>query len=233
MSCHDFDRRISPYLDGRLTGREHEEASLHFAVCGDCTAAKHELQKVRGTLRALPSRKAPTHLSVSLRIAASKERVRRSNQASLRARLSYWRKELRLSIDNLMRPLAIPAAGGLASAIVLFSMLVPTFAKLKPLAGASDIPTPFYTAATVKRTLLPFGSIKDELFVDVTIDVNGRMVAYSIPQGQPAMLDAELIRNLEEHLVYTQFTPATTFGQPVYGGRLLVHISRKSIDVRG
>ena len=40
---------------------------------------------------------------------------------------SRWRDRVELSLRNLMRPLALPAVGGLCSAVFLFSTLVPMF----------------------------------------------------------------------------------------------------------
>ncbi len=231
MKCHDFDRRISAYLDGQLTETEHKEISLHLSLCEACAAGKQNLEEVRSSLRNLASIAPPAELATSLRVIASKERARRAARASAKAMFEHWKAHARLWVNNLMRPLAIPAVGGLVSAVMLFSMLVPTFTK-PTLGEGADVPTPFYSAAKVKSTMAPFGLVKDELFVDVTIDENGRMVEYSIPKGQPAVQDRELIRTVETHLLFTEFTPATTFGQPMYG-KIRVYIRRSSIEVRG
>jgi hypothetical protein len=233
MKCYGYDRRISAYLDGRLTEQEHREVALHLEWCDGCAAGVKELGQVRNGLRDLPPAVAPPDLEVSLRVIASKERTRRVARATLSALSKNWLSNVRLWTNNLMRPLAIPTLGGLTSAVVLFSMLVRVPAFTRSVENSIDVPTPFYTAATVKSSMAPFGLIREDLFVDVTIDGNGRMVDYTIPQGQPIVSSPELLRDIENHLLFTEFTPAMTFGQPTYGGRVRVYIGRSSIDVKG
>ena len=232
MMCHGYDRKISAYLDSRLTEPEHKEVLLHLSHCDRCASAKQRLERIKLNLRTLPPVASPDGLQTALRVIASKEKVRRAAHASLSALLHHWHENARLWVNNLMRPLAIPAVGGLASAVVMFSMLVPTFST--PVSeGRLDVPTPFYTAAAVKSSMAPSGFVKDELFIELTIDRNGRMVEYSIPEGQPIVRDAELIRAVEKQLLFTEFTPATRFGQPMYGGKIRVYMRISSIEVKG
>ena len=230
--CHGFDRKISAFLDGRLTEPEHKEVLLHLSLCDRCASGKRQSENIRASLSNLPEVAAPEGLKTALRVIASKEKVRREARASLSAFLHHCHGNARLWVNNLMRPLAIPAVGGLASAVVLFSMLVPTFNK--PVAGGiTDVPTPFYTAAAVKSSMAPFGFLQDELFIELTIDGNGRMVEYSIPDGQPIVENPELIRAVENNLLFTEFTPATAFGRPMYGGKIRVYMRISSIEVKG
>src|SRR5207302_196840 len=68
----------------------------------------------------------PAHLAANLRVLASHERARRVSRASLSTRTQFVYDRIRLWFDNLMRPMALPLGGGLLSAVVLFSVLVPT-----------------------------------------------------------------------------------------------------------
>ena len=49
-------------------------------------------------------------------------------------------------MGELMRPLAIPTAGGFAAALVLFSMLAPSLAVRGGSVSTADTPTGLYTA---------------------------------------------------------------------------------------
>jgi hypothetical protein len=223
---------ISSFLDGRLTEPEHKEVLLHLRHCDRCAYAKQSLENIRVNLRSLPKVPAPDNLQTALRVIASKEKVRRAARASLSAFFHHCRENVLLWVNNLMRPLAIPAVGGLASAVVLFSMLVPTFSR--PVSeGRVDVPTPFYTEATVKSSMAPFGFLEDELYIELTIDRNGRMVEYSIPEGQAIVQNPELLRAVENNLLFTEFTPATVFGRPLYGGKIRVFMRISSIEVKG
>ncbi|MBC8164812.1 MAG: hypothetical protein H7Y20_02935 [Bryobacteraceae bacterium] len=185
---------------------------------------------IRG-LAALPSPVPPPELNLRLRITASREADRRRSRQTLRQRLSVTLADFRLWTDNLMRPLAIPTAGGFASALVLFSVFASGITIPSVSASTSaDVPTGLYTEASVK-SYLPLGFDGNDLMVELTIDDQGRVVDYSIPN--PQHTNSRQIRlNIEKHLLFTQFTPATSFGQPT-AGKVRIWFRSSRIDIRG
>jgi len=68
--------------------------------------------------------------------------------------------------------------------------------------------------------------------VDVLVDGEGRMLDYSILDGQQWTLDAAARRSIENTLLLTRFTPATMFGQPA-SGKLRISLRRSHVDVIG
>ena len=184
----------------------------------------HALGRVIGTLR---KRVPPPELSVSLRAMASRERAR-----LLQGLQMPLADRARLFVDNLMRPLALPFAGGIFSAVVLFGMwVIPTY----PLRGSStvDVPTMLSTQAAVQQTG-PVGATGD-VVVDVTVeplaDGTGRMLDYHIVWGNVPN-DEALRHSIESFLIFTVFKPATTLGQPVVG-KLRLSLQSSHIDVKG
>lgn len=182
---------------------------------------------VSRALQELPRHTPPGSLSGSLRVLASRERDR-----ILRGPKQALTDRVHLFFDNLMRPLALPFAGGVFSAVVLFSMwVIPTY----PLRGSStaDVPTTLYTQAAVKQTG-PVAATGD-VMVDVTVeplpDGTGRMVDYRILSGNVANNEA-LRRSIETFLIFTVFQPATALGQPVLG-TIRLSLQSSQIDVRG
>jgi len=184
---------------------------------------------LREGLRALPQRQVPVRLAARLSALASREFARNARNAVRGSRIAEWVERYELWADNLMKPLAIPFAGGLASAFVLFSMLAPTFAP--PVRTVEDVPTAFYTLASLD-SLGPFGMVDDMIILDVTVDEQGRMVEYSSPNDNPVLRNPNLRRIIENNLLFTRFSPANLFGQPV-SGKLRIAIRRSHMDVRG
>jgi len=129
-----------------------------------------------------------------------------------------------------MRPFALPTAGGFASALVLFSVFASGLDT--PIAKAShvDVPTGLYTEASV-RNYLPLGLHDSDIVVELTIDDQGRVVDYHLP-AMSAPLSRELRRNIENNLLFTQFTPVRNFGQPVKA-KVRISFQSSQIDVRG
>jgi hypothetical protein len=181
-------------------------------------------ETISHALRSLPRRLPPPGLNSSLRVLASRERRRRVYGSTI-----AFRDRLRLFTDNLMRPLALPFAGGVFSTVILFSMcVVPAY----PVRGSStfDVPTGLTTAATVKLTA-PIAAHAGDVVVDITVDGYGRMIDYTIVSGN-ASNNAALRRSIEGILLLTMFTPATSFGQPVEG-RIRLSLRSSQIDVKG
>jgi len=190
--------------------------------------ALEQTLRVRNALRRLPVLSPPPQLAGVLRVMASHERMRRLALGSPAAVLTHWGDRLRLWADNLMRPLALPLAGGLISAIVLFAMLVPSMLFQRSL--ANDVPlVGLYREAAV-ATPAPFGFDADHFILEVTVDRQGRMVDYSITDGDRLIHKTRLRRAIENYVLFTGFSPATAFGQPVYG-KVTVSFSRYQYNV--
>ena len=186
------------------------------------TPDSHEI--VGQSLRSLPTRRPPASLRTSLRVIASRERQR------LLERRIGWRDRLQLFSTNLMRPLALPLAGGVFSTVALFSMwLVPTY----PLRAddAFDVPTALSTDPTVFQTA-PIGATSADIVVDVTVDDQGRMIDYAVVSGSATLTSATLRKNLENRLLFTVFKPATQFGQPM-SGKIRISLRTSEVDVKG
>jgi hypothetical protein len=129
--------------------------------------------------------------------------------------------------------MALPVAGGLVSAVFLFSALMPTFAVQSGVVGAieADVPTVLATEASMQSSL-SFGLTDDDIVVDVLIDEQGRLIDYSFPQPQTFAHSAEVRRSVANTLVCTKFTPATLFGQPA-AARIRITLRADRVDVRG
>ncbi len=129
-----------------------------------------------------------------------------------------------------MKPLALPAAGGLAAAVVLFLAVSTGFQGIISAPQPGDIPTILATEAQLKSTLLD--TAPDEISVEVLVDEQGRVIDYSLPSGLDLAARQELRRVIGNSLLFTQFQPATMFGQPT-AGWVKVKFRRTQLDVRG
>ena len=230
MSCEKVNTFISAYLDEALSGDDRATVAQHLAQCRECGGQIERHRQTRAMLRQLTGAAMPPELAGRLRVVASHERERRLARFDWATRLENLGERLRLFTDNLMRPLALPFAGGLVSAVMLFSMLVvPQFSGNAVV--SDDVPTMLTTEATVKSAL-SFGLADDDIVVDVLVDESGRMLDYWVPDGQQWAADPQLRRSIEKTLVCTQFTPATMFGQPA-SGKLRITLRRSHVEVKG
>ena len=173
----------------------------------------HE-EHVSMMLRNLPRRVPPAGLTTSLRVIASRERQRRIEGQSLSKVCVRWLDRTRLTVQDMLRPLMLPATGGVFSAVVLFSMwLVPTYPLRTKM--MVDIPTQLTTGVQIQRSVTAV--LSDSVLVDVDVDDQGRLLGYQIVSGADVVADPLMRRRMETALWFTTFSPATAFGMPMAG----------------
>ncbi len=227
MECSSVIERVSEYLDDAVSADERRALKRHFSVCRECKLESERYSELRENLRSLPMRMPPADLTTRLRVVASKVRMESFGGASPWAR---WRDRAELWLHNLMRPLAVPAVGGLCSAVFLFSTLVPTFKSAYAMSASGDFPTMLSTAPMLKCTA-PVAFSDHDSVVDLQLDDQGQIVGFSIVSA-PGQQNEELRREVENHLLFTEFWPATTFGRGV-AGTIRISFRNNRIDVRG
>jgi len=160
---------------------------------------------------------------------ASHECARRVARRNFATRVQHWVSLVRLAFDNMMRPFAVPFTGGLLSALVLFSVLVPSlsfphsYSDDMPVAGlTSDMqwgdPDPVWlgtrdTHAWLEpATALIYGN---QVSLTLVIDERGRVHDYYLSGG-------ELTDEMKNLILLSQFKPATVNGQPTWGLKQVV-----------
>lgn len=228
MNCQNVRLWLSAHLDGQLSDDLEQRVHEHLAECRECALAFDQTLRISSAVRRLPVLAPPAELTHRLRVMASRECARRLLLGSPAAALAELRDRMRLWVDHLMRPLALPMAGGLISALILFSVLVPRMSFRHSL--GNDVPLlSLYREAAV-ATPAPFGFDADHFILEVTVDQNGRMVDYSVADGDRVMHNPRLRRAIENYVLFTGFSPAKAFGQPTYG-KVTVSFSRYSFNV--
>jgi hypothetical protein len=231
MDCQQIKLKVSDVLDGHIVEAERKQVLAHMEHCPDCASRFGQQQGIRHALRNLPPRPVPADLAMNLRVAASREASHRRLSHQVGGWFQVQQQTLSLFFNNLMRPLAIPFAGGLCSAVLLFSMVMTNFRDIV-VAHADDVPTILFTTASVTHSSLPFEFDAENVMLDVYVDGQGRVVDYSFPAGYGSLTSGTERRLLENALLFTQFAPATTFGQPT-AGWVRLSFRRSHIDVKG
>ena len=229
MSCENVQKRISLLLDCKLPACEREYVLAHLDACGLCGERFESMQYMRASLRDMARPRVPATLSTQLRVMASHERARRIARKNLSTRLAHWVTATRLAFDNMMRPFAVPVTGGVVSALVLFSLLVPSLSfphshtYEPPLAVAeTDVqwgdPDGKLLGATADHArLLPGSAViyGNEVSLTLLIDERGRVQDYYLSGG-------ELTDEMASLIMFSQFAPATVSGQPTWGLKQVV-----------
>jgi hypothetical protein len=230
MDCLQVQWMLSAFLDGRIVESEKRLLEEHLESCVECDARYTNMVAVQAALRAVPVRKVNRQLALSLRSMASREAARRRRRVDFRARVHDLAERVTFWASGLMKPLALPAAGGLATAVLLFMAVMTNFQGIISVPQPGDVPTILATEAQLKSTLLD--TAPEEINVDVLVDEQGRVIDYSLPKGLDLAARQELKRVIGNSLLFTQFLPKTTFGQPT-SGWVPVTFRRTQLEVRG
>jgi hypothetical protein len=225
MNCEKVRKTLSGFVDRRLARAPLDTVSRHLAHCRDCSSYAQELSELHSALRSLPAVAPPAKLITELQVLASRERMRQLSRGTLTALVHLWAAEMRLLFDNLMRPFAIPLAGGVLSAVFLFTMLMPTLQF--PHLTRNDVPSGLFTQSDATLDALPpFGFSEDNVVVQVTLDERGSVVDYTLPNN----VSGKLRNDIANMILFAKFQPATEFGMPIAA---TVLVSFRRIDVKG
>jgi anti-sigma factor RsiW len=228
MECASVRPRVSAYLDDAVSAEERRSLKRHLNSCRDCALESERYSQVREKLRLLPRLTPPADLTTRLRVVASKVRMESFGGAGPWSR---WRDRMELSLRNLMRPLALPAVGGLCSAVFLFSTLVPMFKSAFAMSASADVPTMLTTEPMLKYMAPVAFANNGDAVVDLQLDDQGQIVNFTIVSA-PGQQSERLRRSIENNLLFTEFWPATTFGRGV-AGTIRISFRNSRIDVRG
>lgn len=223
MTCAEYKKQFSLYLDGQVSGAEMFALTRHMETCPNCTQEYVELRRTQQMLLELrrAKAKAPADLALRLRLAISREskQARRSRFEGTMVRLS-----------NSLNALMVPVTAGVVSAVLIFGLLLGFFALPTQLqASSSDVPLMLYTGPQLEQS--PFGTSlgsigDDSVVVEAFVDANGRVQDYRV-LSQPDDAKA-VLPELKNLLIFTTFRPALSMGVPT-PGRAVISFSKISV----
>jgi hypothetical protein len=239
MRCENVQELISLLLDRRASAVQRENVVSHVKSCRECGEHFRSMNALRTNLRQIPEPVVPVQLAARLRVVASHERQRQLSRISFSARLRNWAARTELMFDNMMRPVAVPLAGGLLSALILFCALVPNLSfahnftdrlfftypiglavEQVPQAGGDTL-----TSTTQSFRILPVdGALPADArdVVELTIDASGHVSDYYVTRG-------ELTPEVQSIIMFSSFIPATNLGIPVTGKVRIVQAPSRNV----
>jgi hypothetical protein len=212
MSCTRYKEHVLESVEGNQALAE--ELNSHLAVCESCRGEMEEMAQLKQWLHAMPHHAMPRELDLSIRSEYSR-------QASFK-----FSDRFSMMVENILRPLALPAAAGIVVAIICFSVLLNTLWMHPALANPSDDLQLTVRTAPRSRAGSYFpivadsnSSLPDEpLLVETSVDTHGRVYSFRVLSGPNT---PPVILSLEKVLYFTVFDPATSFGRPTSSKAIL------------
>ncbi len=210
MTCFSTKRHSTAYVDGRLRSREHSRIMAHLLQCDSCAAYIHEIRSLRSHLQNLPTQSVSENLAMKLRIMASREKQALSQTRG--SRLLLVLEKWKFRVDELMRPLTIPATGGLLSSVMLFATLALTITSTTR-AVAYDVPVLYQDQES--PNLVPI-SVNSDVWLSMSLDGKGRIRDYSVLDGASSFT-GDPGRLVYKSISLPQFPSVLTLTHPVTG----------------
>jgi putative zinc finger protein len=213
-TCSEIRSLLTPYLDGEIEREKFSAVRFHLTYCASCRRRVEDYQEAQASLQSLARRRVPPELALRLRVQLSRHLHR-----DLLSRF-------RMFLDNALKPVLLPASGGVVAAVAFFAMLMSV-----PGATLVSATPPSLDAATPPRILalapisLPGGDA--DLVLVTHVNSDGKVLDYSVLSGQSS---PALLRRLDRMLYFSQFAPAMVDGVRTEGH---VVISLRRITVRG
>lgn len=224
LNCKSVRETLWDYAAGTLDETDRLLVDTHLSDCRECYLHRAETRSLRTGLKSLPLMNVSPLLRTKLLVIASRERSRQELRRTLAIRFAELRSRMKLTFDNLLKPIAVPAAGGMLASFLCFGAIVDTL-HFHP-EWDNDIPVGYYTQVAIDD-VSPFSCDGKDVIVQLTIDQNGGVSDFELPQGSGSPEEMREIGNL---VLYSSFVPATAFGQHVTG-KILVNIHH--INIRG
>jgi Putative zinc-finger len=232
MNCREAQRHLPGYLDGAIRARDRVLLREHLNTCHDCQQQLAGYRLLATHLANVKPVDAPAGLAAQIRAQASEV----SSPWAFVNRL--WARALLVS-QNILEPLAVPATGGVLTAVAVFMLVVQSMLVGMPLGRveADDLPLNLVQPAELE-SLPPFpvpGISRTEgqpdsgpLLIEATLNAKGEVLFYKILSGPN---DVAVQRQLDQVLLFSKFRPQLGFGRPMGGGRVLLSFSE--VRVRG
>ena len=176
MNCRSA-KHSHTCVDEILRDGELSQFEAHQLECESCESEASDLRAVRSALQRLPEAQPPQDLRTRLRVTASQERrlLLESDGSRL---LRLWRR-WKFRLNDMMRPFTIPATGGLASSLVLFTALAFTILT-STTCVAYDVPV--LGAGGINANLVPV-ELRSAVVLSLSLDWNGRITDYVVRDG--------------------------------------------------
>jgi len=231
MTCCEIRRQLPGYLDGAIRSGKHARVREHLDLCEECREELQRYRRLAVSLGQLESAAPPPDLAAKIRVRVYQERAARERTRRLFTRA-------RLVFENILEPLALPATGGVLTAVLVFALVAQNLVGGIPFGAVpNDLPTSLFQPARLE-SLAPFPvlgiSINSErpggavLMIEATLDAQGDVVGYEILSGP----DSVAVRQqLDQLLLFSRFRPQMDFGRPTAGGRVLLLFSE--VRVKG
>jgi hypothetical protein len=225
LDCESAQDLMSPFIDSMATPEEVAHLELHLNTCQPCQRQLQSFISIRNLLTRVEQPAPPEDLVLDTRVKLSQERNRN------------YLARLENHLSNILKPIAIPAIGGVSLTIMFFGVLLGAMISNTTVMAHDRVITDdralvaiYKPVRTTNQTMKRFvtsetQNLDETLTIETYVGDAGRVLDFRIIAGRET---PELTRWIREQLVLAQFKPATAFGKPIDSKIILSFVAVKS-----
>src|ERR1700743_760500 len=190
MNCSSVRAKLAGYMDGTIAGatqaQERIQLRKHLDECSGCREELERFRKLSALLSRVPRSLPPVNLATRIGVAAAQSTAAPDAPSPWRR----MRDRAEILLDNVFRPITLPATGGFFSGTLVFSLVAQVIVPgitvravqnnvplniLRPaeLISLSDYPEAWAPDQHDAELALPHG-----LLLDVAVDAHRPMLDY-------------------------------------------------------
>jgi len=224
LNCKAVRGSLWDYTSGLIDEAVRQDIDAHLDRCDECVLHRGEVRSLRSGLRHLPSVNVPELLTTRLRVLGSRDRSRRLIRRDFASWIHEQKLRAQLFFDNLLRPFAVPAAGGILASCVCFGIVA--YNLPVTVDWENDLPVGVSTEVAIDE-VSPFSCNGKDVSVQLSVDSRGNVTDYELLPGTSA--SPEEMQEIGNLVLYSTFSPAVRMGRRVAGKRVFTikHISIK------
>ncbi len=227
MNCKQVRRDLPGYLDDGIPDTRRAAVRAHLEQCTACREELLAYARLSSHLSQLPCAAPPADLPLRIRLAAARQGDRRRWLAQAWA-------HARVRLENLLEPFAVPATGGVVTALLVFAVVFHQLLVGVPLGAVpDDLPISLLQPARVEAlAAFPITAPGEDeelgpLVVSARVSASGQVTDFEIVAGPNSI---EVQRQVYQVLMFSRFRPQMNFGRPE-PGQVLLQFSE--VRVRG
>lgn len=224
VDCEAAQELMSPFIDSMATPEEVTCLELHLNGCEPCQRQLQSFISVRSLLTRMEQPKPPEDMVLQTRVRLSQ------------ARNTNVLERLENRLSNALKPIAIPAVGGVFVTMLFFGILLgATLSNTAVVAHAESVMDRtsaglYRPVRTTNLTMLRFAGsdtegLEEPLMIETYVGDTGKVLDYKIISG---IETPEVNRWIREQLSLARFTPARAFGRAVDSKIILSFVEVKS-----
>jgi hypothetical protein len=217
--CSFVEKLMSPFIDSMVSAEEGARVERHVSICQPCRRQLQAYISMRSLVARIDVPQPPEDMVLETRVRLS------------RARNDNFLVRLENRLNNLLKPLVAPALLGISLTMLLFGILLGSFASSSSVLAQDHISEPplypLFQPVRIadpnwKRLASDDKHFDEPLTIETYVGHEGRVLDYQVLSGPHNPEVDDWIRQV---LSLAQFTPATAFGKPVESRMILSFVA--------